>query len=558
MQRDLNTLTTRVFDVVIVGGGIYGACLARAAARDGLAVALLEQGDFGGATSANSQRILHGGFRYLQHGDLRRVRESLRARRCFLRAAPHLAHPLPVLIPTHRRGLQRRGLLRAALALYDGLAWDRNRGIRDPQQRIPRSRVLSRAECLQRLPGLRPEGVTGGAVWHDGQVCHAERLTLAFVQSAVAAGAVAANYVRVTGFVQEPGRVAGVRAADALTGRPLIVHGRLTVTTAGPWVNQVLGLTQERVQVPLALSKTLCVTVKRPLANGYAVSVARTGADGRERRLFLTPWRDAALVGSGHTLAGEADSPSATEAEIRELLEAANAAYPGARLRREDITDVCVGLLPRETRGGDTDPSHLTGRYQVVDHAREHGVEGLLSVVSVKYTVACTVAERTLRVALRKLGRRPRGRRAEEPVWGGAFARLEDVTAGALAEYGERLGAPVARELTHLYGTHYRDVAALAEADARLAAPLGPGTLTIGAQVVYAVREEMAQTLADVVRRRTALGALGHPGDRALRACADLMAQLCGWDARRTAEELAAVERLFAAAAASAREAATT
>ncbi len=545
MRRDLNALTTRTFDVAIVGGGIYGACLARAAARAGLAVALLEQDDFGGATSANSQKILHGGFRYLQHGDFRRVRESIRARRFFLRVAPHLAHPLPVAIPTASRGLQRRGLLRLALACYDLVAWDRNRGVRDPQNRIPRGRVLSRDECLRLIPGLAPEGVTGAAVWHDGHICHSERLTLAFVQSAVEAGAVAANYVRVTGFLREPGRVTGVRAQDVLTGRSLTIRARLTITTAGPWVNRVLGLADERLRVPLALSKTLCVTVKRPLANGHAFSVARTGADGRTRRLFLTPWRGAALVGSSHVLAEESASPSATEAELRTLLEDVNAAYPGARLRREEITDVCVGLLPRETRGGDMDPAHLTGRYQIVDHARVHGLKGLLSVVSVKYTVACTVAERTLRVALRTVGARPRKRRPDEPVWGGDLPRLEDVFVTALAAYGRRLGAPVIRDLVHLYGTQYRAVAALTDADARLAAPLSPETLTIGAQVVHAVRDEMAQTLADVVLRRTALAALGHPGEAALRACAALMADVCGWDASRAAEELQMVERLL-------------
>lgn len=549
MKRNLDIFSNRTYDVLVVGGGIYGACLARAAIRQGLSVALLEQADFGGATSANSQKILHGGFRYLQHGDLRRMRESIRARRHFLQAAPHLAHPLPVVIPTYAHGVQRRGLMRVALALYDAIAWDRNRGIRDPHSRIPRSRVLSRAECLRLLPGLASEGVTGGAVWHDGQVCHTERLTLAFIQSAVQAGAVAANYVCVTGFIQEPGRVAGVRAQDALTGRAMTVRAHLTVTTAGPWVNRVLGLADAKLCVPLALSKTLCVTVKRPLTDGHALSVERTGPEGRARRLFVTPWRGSVLIGSTHALADDVATPHATESELQELLGGINAAYPNARLRRDEITDVYVGLLPRETRNGDTDPAHLTGRYNICDHARTHGLEGLVSVVSVKYTVACTVAERTVALAMRKLGRRCRpARGAVMPVWGGDLAPLDALTVQAVREDGGRLGEPVIRELVHLYGSQYRVVTELAAADASLAARLNPDTLTIGAQVLYAVREEMACTLADVVFRRTALGALGHPGSAALRACAQIMATACGWSDARMTTEIEAVDRLCAAA----------
>jgi glycerol-3-phosphate dehydrogenase len=166
LKRSVETLLHHRFDVIIVGGGIYGACLAWEATSRGLSVALVEKGDFGWATSANIQRILHGGFRYMRYADVKSIRESVRERNVMMRLAPHLTDPMPFLVPTYRRGVQHREVMRAALKLYDVLSYDRNRGIEEGRQ-IPRGRIISREECLRLAPGLDPKSVTGGAVWYE-------------------------------------------------------------------------------------------------------------------------------------------------------------------------------------------------------------------------------------------------------------------------------------------------------------------------------------------------------------------------------------------------------
>ncbi|MBA2564901.1 MAG: FAD-dependent oxidoreductase, partial [Gemmatimonadetes bacterium] len=211
MRRNPGALAGREFDLVVVGGGIFGVCAAWDATLRGLSVALLEKTDFAHATSANSYKMIHGGIRYLQHGDVVRLRESSGERRALLRIAPHLVHPLPIVIPTYGHAFQGKELLAAGMLAYDLLTLDRNRGIGAANRRIPRTRLLPREEVLRLFPGLEPRGLTGGAVFHDGQMYNPPRLGLAFVRSAVEGGAVAANYVEAAAFLGGDSRVTGVR-----------------------------------------------------------------------------------------------------------------------------------------------------------------------------------------------------------------------------------------------------------------------------------------------------------------------------------------------------------
>lgn len=548
MQRDLGRLVNQAYDLLIIGGGIYGACAAWDAALRGLSVALVEQGDFGGATSANSQKIVHGGFRYLQRADLARVRASVLERTRLMRIAPHLVHPMPVLLPTYRSGLQTRAVMRAALAAYDLFSWDRNAGVCDTQKRIPGGRLVSREECLRLAPGLAADGVTGGAIWHDGQIYNSERLTLAFLRSAADRGAYAANYVRVNGFLRESHRIIGVKASDTLTGRAIEIRARLVLNAAGPWVGQVLGFAEGVRLTRRPFSKTISVVVSRPVTHGCAVSLVLPPRNNHERparRLFITPWRGRDIIGSSHSR--DEQGPEAcrvSEEEIEELITDFNRAYPGRPLTAAEISFVHVGLLPLED--GETDPSQLAGRPRIVDHARTDGLEGLVSVEGVKYTTARQVAEQAVMLAMRKLGRAPgRSRSATTPLYGGAIERFEEFLAEAIRHRPYGLAEDIMRQLVHNYGSDYRSVLASITQDSALRNRLSASSSVIRAEVVHAVREEQALTLSDVVFRRTELGTAGHPGEEALRGCAGLMVEELGWDAARTERELADVERVF-------------
>jgi glycerol-3-phosphate dehydrogenase len=560
LRRDLAELARWEYDLVVVGGGIFGVCAAWDAARRGLSVALLEKGDVGGATSANSFKMVHGGIRYLQHADLVRLRESCRERSALLRVAPHLVQPLPIAVPTYGHGKRGRELLRAGFAAYDLLTADRNRGIPDPARRIPRGRFLSRRETLDLFPVLDGRGLTGAGLFHDAQMYNPPRLALAFLRSAAGAGAAPATYVEATGFLRRGGRVAGVRARDVRTGDAFDVRGRVVLNAAGPWADRLLAADAGlRLEPPPVFSRDAAFVIARKAAGRAALTVPGRTHDpdallARDtRHLFLVPWRDWTLVGVWHVVhRGEPEAFTVTPAELRAFVDEVNAGCPALELDPGEITAWNAGLV----LFGQNDPgaTHLSygKRSRLVDHARAHGVEGLLTLIGVRYTTARGEAARGVDAVFRKLDRRPPPCTTETaPVHGGALDDFEALVAG-VQRAREVPGDPrLARALLHNHGAAYREVLRYVEEDPSLAEPL-PGSTVLRAEVVHAAREEMVETLADVVLRRTDLGTAGHPGEAALRECAALAAAELGWDDARAARELEDARSAFPMAPAAA------
>ena len=225
MVRDLRRLADSRFDLLIIGAGVYGAAMAWDAAQRGLNVALIDRGDFGAGTSFNNVKTVHGGMRSLQALNLEQMREFIRERRALARIVPHLVHPLPYLIPTTHNPKRSRAVMRLALALNDMVARDRNEGVLDPALHLPAGRIVSRDEALRLNPFVAPEGVTGGAVWHDYQMVNADRVTFSFTLSAAEGGATVANYVAAESFLVENGRVTGAQVTDVRAGSSFAVRG---------------------------------------------------------------------------------------------------------------------------------------------------------------------------------------------------------------------------------------------------------------------------------------------------------------------------------------------
>ena len=324
MKRDPARLSDEMYDVVVIGGGIYGACVAWDAALRGLSVALVEKGDFGHATSSNSLRLIHGGLRYLQHLDIRRMRRAIRERMIWMRIAPHLVHPLPVLVPTYGHWIRGREVLSLALKINDLISFDRNR-LKDPEKYIPRGRLISRTECIQLLPGIEEEGLTGGALWYDCQMYNSERLILSILRSASEAGADVANYVEVTGFIREGDHARGVKARDVLRGDEIDIRAKIVINTGGPWIDKVLNLHNRSNHRRVRLSKAMNA-VTRPLVRDCAVGLrmrerkaSSNGFDAAASRLlFFTPWRRHTLVGTFQApYGGDPDNFEITESDIR-------------------------------------------------------------------------------------------------------------------------------------------------------------------------------------------------------------------------------------------------
>jgi glycerol-3-phosphate dehydrogenase len=537
MLRDPARLAASSFDVVIIGAGIYGAAIARDAAQRGLSVAVIDRGDIGGGTSFNSLKTVHGGIRSLQRGALREMRLFVRERRALIRLAPHLVHPLPFLIPTWRHPLRNRALMRAFFAAYDFISRDRN-DTPDRARHLPDSRILSREACLRRHPLIEAGGVTGGAQWYDCQMYSVDRLTLAFLQSAVRDGAVAANYVEARALLVSDGRAAGLAAHDRLSGRDLEIRARLVINAAGPWAGALLErLAPTRgLRLPLGLSKAMNIVTPR-----LADDVALGGVAG-SRFLFAVPWREYSILGTSHAPhEGGPDALEVTGPELDRFLAEVRQAFPRAALGRPDVRLVHRGLLPAAAGTGRR--VRLLKESLIRDHARD-GLSGLVTVVGVRYTTARATAEQATNAAFRALGSPPPPcRTAVTTLAGGDIADIEALLREARDRREPRLAETDVRRLVFSYGSKY--AAVLAGAAAPDLEPLGAGCAVTRAEIRHAVRAEMAVRLADAVLRRTEAGSAGHPGADALERAASVMAGELGWPPERIREEIADVERFY-------------
>lgn len=555
MKRDLAQLRGKQFDVLIIGGGIYGVCAAWDAALRGLSVALIEKNDFGSATSSNSLKIIHGGLRYLQQADFKRMRESIAERTILMRIAPHLVHPLPCIIPTYGHALKGREVMAAALFINDLVGFDRNR-LTDPQKRLPNGKVISKEKCKEIIPGINEENLSGGAIWYDCQVYNSERMLISILRSAVNSGAVTANYTEMVGFITEQGRVTGVKAKDNLTGDILEISAKLVINNGGPWLNDVLAHLNGKLTRPkIKLSAAMNLVIKRKLFEKYAVGIW-SKSDFRDgdallskgsRLFFITPWREYSLIGTTHVhYDGEPGQFKIKESDIQTFLDEVNAAYPPADLRREDVAFFYGGMLPADEDQKAGEDVRLLKNYQIIDHAKDSGVEGLISVVGVKFTTARDVAVKTVDCAIEKLGKSPvKSLTCTTLIFGGDIGNFENFIDAEKSKAPHGLSENSIEHLVLNYGSEYPEILKYGEENQEFIRPIFPDSEILQAEVIYAVREEMAIKLADVVRRRTELGTAGCPEDAVLRVCADLVGHELGWDEQKRQAEIEETKQIY-------------
>jgi len=388
VRRDLGALAGREHDLLVVGGGIYGAMAAWDAAQRGLAVALVEAADFGSGASWNSLKTIHGGLRDLQRLDLPQVRDSVRERRAFLRIAPALVRPLPFVVPAYGHGPRGRESLGLGLLLYDALARDRNDGL-PPESRLPASRLLSRGDVLHLFPALPPRGLNGGALWTDAQVESSERLLMAVLHDAAGHGAAIANRAEVTGLRVVGSRVDGAHVRDTEGTGSLEVRARMVLNAAGDGmaaVVQMAGIPSP----PSPLVAGMNLVLRRPIVSGRALGRLAHG-----RFLFAVPWRDRSLVGTAY---GPPDGTDPRR-DAAAFLAEARQAFPWAGLEPGDVAAVHRGLVPGDERG-------LASRPLLIDHESRDRVAGLVSVQGVKYTAARSVAQKAVDRVCARLGRK--------------------------------------------------------------------------------------------------------------------------------------------------------
>lgn len=533
MIRDAALLAARTFDVLVVGGGVYGLTIACDAAQRGLAVALVERDDFGSGASFNHLRTIHGGLRYLQTLDLPRARESILERRTLARIAPHAVVPMPFVLPLRRSLTRGRSAMRAAFFLDRGVGRARNTGVA-PALHLPPGTLLSRDTTLARHPELPPQGLTGAAQWYDYITPEPDRLTLAWGLAAVRSGATLVNHVEATRALVDGARVVGVRALDRQTGQEIEIRARLTVNATGGSLDRLAATAGAPAGTPMMLAMNLVTS--RP-ANGAAIG----GRAPSGRFLFRVPWRGRALFGTWESASTCAADSTPTPADTRSFIDELNHAFPVLALTPADVALVHRGVVPAAV--GQDGRVALEGREQLRTHP---GREGLLSIAGTKYTTARVVAARVVDRLEETLARtRVPCRTGTTPLPGGAMGDPESALAEARRRVGRAVPDDTLVHLFHAYGSELDAVVALGRDRREWLAPVAPGCPVIGAELVWAVREEMAVTLADAALRRTPLGAIGDPGDSALERAADIVGGELGWSDAEKQAQIADLRRVY-------------
>ncbi len=547
MQRDLKKMTDTNHDLLIVGGGICGSTIAWDAALRGLKVALVEKKDFSHATSAASTKLIHGGLRYLANFEFGLIREALRERRNWEIIAPHMVDPLPFLIPnygTHRA----KWYMRLGLTLYDLLSFDRG-WLEDTDKRLPAHKKISKEKTLSLAPGLDDEGLLGGTVYYDCQMYSPERLGLECLLGAAYNGAQVANYAQVVEFTRsDETRVSGVVVEDRLTGDQHNISAEMTINASGPWADFVLRKAEGGTPSKhLVRSKGIHI-ITRALTHGPAMTLT-----AGEDHLFITPWRGHSILGTTDTIfKGDPDDVRATEEDIAIVLKKANIAYPRANLTRKDVIHCYAGLRPLVDT--DNDPTNNDDTYgmsraaEIVDHEDETNLKGLISAIGGKWTTSRDIAERVVDKVIEKRSKTDTFKPCatnRTPLYAGHTGPFRNFVETLKATH-PNWHDTIIENLARNYGSHAEDLIALANEEPSLSERLCDQLPDIAVEIVYAVRHEMAQTLEDVVFRRTGIGTLGHPGKGALEKTVVLMSELLGWSDETCAKQLKIVEQRFA------------
>ncbi len=529
-QANLQQLADESVDLLVIGGGITGAGIARDAAMRGISTALVDKADFGSGTSSISSRLVHGGLRYLEHRHWRLVFEASQERRVLLRIAPHLVWPRSFIFPIHDGCRVNRWTLLAGLWLYDLLAAFRN---------VRRHQMLGKRGILRAEPLIRERGLKGGARYYDAQ-CDDARLTLANVRDAHRHGAIVANYAQVERLELADGAVRGAHVVDLVTGEEISIRAKVVVNATGPWTDEVAGIPASTPTLHPTKGAHLLVP-RSKIGNNEAVTMISPIDD---RVLFAVPWGNLTYLGTTETeMEASPDETRATAEDVVYLLRTANAFFPEARLTPGDVQATWAGLRPLLPLGDPDNPGATSREHRILEDSR-----GLLSIVGGKLTTFRRMAAQvTDRVAnrLRSVDGRPlppRARTDRHPLPGGETQELDILIAAA---EDEGLSKAAAEHYVRTHGSETPAVIRLAQTKPRLATPVIATHPATWAQLLHAMRREMALTLGDLLVRRTHL--FYEAPDHALAVVedvADLAAQEMGWDEDRRRAELAAYHEL--------------
>jgi glycerol-3-phosphate dehydrogenase len=389
--RNVKRCSEEVYDLVIVGGGIYGVMLAYEAVRRNLRPLMLERNDFWGATSLNHLRTIHGGIRYLQSLDLPRFIESVGERKWFLKYFPQFVYVMPCLMPLYGKGLYRNSILKIGLLMNDMFSFNRNTSV-GKERHLPNGKMISPQQTKAIFPAVDSQGLKGSALWYDANIQEYQRLMMELLKVAVTSGATALNYVNVKGLLtlREKDKVFGVQAKDEETGEAYEFKAPKVINAAGPWSREV-AVQFDRDHVPLFKKRLLLLNVlfDREALSGHSLAI--TPEKGSGHTYFFHPWKNRLLVGTAEVEVKMSNTETnVPEEEVENFINDMNKMVPGLNVTEKDIQRVYSGILPAKENGT------LANREVIFDHSRNGGPKGLFSISGVKFTTSRLVAEKTL------------------------------------------------------------------------------------------------------------------------------------------------------------------
>jgi glycerol-3-phosphate dehydrogenase len=529
MRRNPDQLETKSFDILVIGGGIHGICVARQAALCGFSVALIEKTDFGHATSANSLKIIHGGLRYLQSADLKNARRSVHARRGFLQITPHIVKPMKFVIPTFGCGFHSKKAMYAAMTINNAISWDRNRGVRKENQ-IPNSKVISKRQFETLVPGVHTDACSGGALWYDGIVLNTERLALELLMEACDHGGCVCNYVEAESLTLKNDAVVGAAVVDQLSGRSYQVRARVVINATGAEVDKLVRSASRVRPIAYQWHKAVNVFVRKPLFDDCGgglycrepIDRSSRIPEKANRFIFFVPLKKGTLIGTDyHPFPDPSGELRVTDEEIAGLLHKVHRVLPKAYLSRSDIIFCHLGLVPsyRKTVSVFRGPRVLN-RSICIDHYKKDGIRGLITVVGAKYTSAVILAAELIKNIAKKL---------DKPI---ATGTVELLSAGSK-------NRPWTMRGNHAVEKWARDRSGETEISDLEPGVVDSGQVQIGSDaIVNFTRNTMARKINDIFFRRTDLGWYGCPADGVIERVGEIMSVELGWDSNRKTREI--------------------
>jgi glycerol-3-phosphate dehydrogenase len=539
LKRYIEEHTGNKFDLIIIGGGITGAAVAYIAAARGLSVALFEKEDYGGATSAATSKLIHGGLRYLANMEIRLVRESLRERRILGNIAPNFVYPLPFVFPNYKKWKGNIWKMLVGMYLYDFLSYDK-RDTWDKSKRLENHRLISLTKTIRLEPNLKRENLRNSFYFFDYQSIFPERLTLAFIKSAAEYGAKVSNYSPVEAFKYDAkNRITGVEVRNLFSGETKNVYADLIINCGGTWADKILNMaTKKDFQTHKIKRSEGIHIITNKIAGNHVVSLQRE--DGGH--MMIMPWRDHSLIGTtDKEYYGDPDEYCVSKESINDVIKAVNENF-GKKISYADIRYAYGGLRPLvddQTKG-----SYETSRkYEVYDDAAD-GIEGMITVEGGKFTTSRSLASEVLKMVSIKLNKT-----LSDPVSDNLYlsgSEIRDMKQFMIRQHLNYtdFSKQTVEYVSRNFGTDSKVIFQIARDNPQYAEVVSHDG-EILAEIVYAIKYESAKTLKDIMLRRTGTGTLGNPGKCIIDKITDVAAEMLNWDSKRIEEETASIMKVY-------------